>query len=67
MGAFDLFGDDSLYWLDGTPLADGFTNLDPDNSGGDQDALYLNPFLAWLWSDIDETNSLLYLCERDVQ
>ena len=68
IGAYDLFGDDTFYWLDITPVEDAYTNFyPPEIDGGDQDALFLDNSINWQWGDTYPYFAQSFLCERDIE
>ena len=64
MGGFDIYSNDTYYWLDGSAVEDGYTNwISNEPSGGDHDALYLNYDNNWQWADNPVYQSWYPLCE----
>ena len=63
IGGFDINGNDTLYWLDGTAIEDGYTNYCCLN-GGEEDALYMYS-TDWTWGDVLTIWNAYFLCEMD--
>ena len=67
IGAYDLFGTDDFYWLDGTPIEDGYTNFDDgEPDGGTSDAIYMESSSGFTWYDTTVTSDVFVLCEIDL-
>ena len=66
IGAYDQFGNDTFYWLDGTPVEAGFTYWAADEpDGGTHDLLELRDFDNWRWGDERAIGYHRPLCEFD--
>ena len=66
IGGRDRFGNDVYYWLNGTPVEDGYTNwaiAEPD--GGSHDAMYIRHNENWEWADDPYSVHNYVLCEID--
>ena len=67
IGGYDIFGNDTFYWLDGTPVADGYTNfIESEVNGGTEDAMFLDDTFDWQWGDYPPEYAHPFLCERDI-
>ena len=67
IGGFDIYSNDTYYWLDGTAVEDGYTNwMSNEPTGGDHDALYLNYDNNWQWADYLINGFYYPLCEIDL-
>ena len=65
IGGFDIYTNDTLYWLDGTAIDDGYTNYCCLNGGG-ENALYMYSN-DWTWGDVvGEFGEAYFLCEVDL-
>lgn len=65
IGAHDTHGNDTLYWLDGLKVDDGYTNFGAID-GGDDDALVISYDSDWQWIDTETANLRPSLCETVV-
>ena len=64
IGGYDFFLNDTMYWLDDTPIEDGYTNWAPNEpDGGAQNCLYLRFSESWEWADNPESEDQYALCE----
>ena len=67
IGAYDLFGNDDFYWLDGQPIEDGYTNFDDNEpDGGTSDALFMESTQGFTWYDTTVTADCYVMCEIDI-
>ena len=62
IGAHDLHGNDTFFWLDGEALDDGFTNYG-ELSGGIDDGLIANNDFEWNDAPLDSLRASL--CEKN--
>ena len=65
IGAHDIYGNDTFYWLDGSAVLDGYNNIDILD-GGEDDALFVATFTSWNWRDEYESDPSNFICERDI-
>ena len=64
--AYDLYGNDTMYWLDGTAVDSGYTNYNEESiNGGDEDALYMDNSFGWEWGDYYPAELQTFLCEMN--
>ena len=60
-----MYGNDTMYWLDGTPVDNGYTNYyEPEIDGGDDNALFMDGTFDWQWGDFPPHDVQPFLCER---
>ena len=68
IGGYDIYDNDTFYWLDGTPMADGYTNFCHTDGRNDNGVIILPQCGEpdWGWGDWPEDDPYYYICERDL-
>ena len=68
LGGYDIYDNDTFYWLDGTAVEDGYTNF-CHTDGRDDNGMILLPQCGtpdWGWGDWPEDDPHIFMCEKDL-
>ena len=68
LGGYDIYDNDTFYWLDGTAVEDGYTNF-CHTDGRDDNGMVMLPQCGtpdWGWGDWPEDDPHIFMCEKDL-